>query len=74
MTAFKVELGEMTTPNQRVRVYPSHDSTVLIVGVTLAGEWVAEYRCLAVDFDERCVLAMERRVRAKERTHLAISR
>lgn len=54
--------------NPRVQVYPSADGVVLLVGVTLAGKWVAEYRCLAEDFDERCVLAMERRVRAKERT------
>lgn len=55
------------TPNPRVQVFPSADGTVLLIGVTLTGQWVAEYRCLAEDFDNRCVLAMERRVRAKER-------
>jgi hypothetical protein len=58
--------------NPRVQVFPSPNGTVLITGVTLAGAWVAEYRCLAADFDERCVAAMERRVVAKERATLAI--
>lgn len=56
-----------SAPNPRVQVFPSADGTVLLVGVTIAGKWVAEYRCLAEDFDERCVTAMERRVRSKER-------
>lgn len=55
------------TDNPRVRVYPSANGTVLLVGVTLAGAWVAEYRCLVEDLDERCIVAMERRVRVKER-------
>lgn len=59
-------------PNRRVRVFPSADGTILLVGVTLAGAWVAEYRCLAPDFDERCVLAMERRVRIKERQGIRV--
>lgn len=53
--------------NPRVQVHPSPDGIVLLIGVTLEGKWVAEYRCLAEDYDERCVAAMERRVRAKER-------
>jgi len=52
--------------NDRVHIYPSPNGTVLAIGVTLAGEWVAEYRCLAADFDERVVIAMERRVRQRE--------
>lgn len=50
----------------RVQVIHSPGGTVTIVGVTLAGSWVAEYRCLAEDFDARCVKAMERRVQLKE--------
>lgn len=56
------------SPSPRVRVYESVDGTVLLAGFTLqTNRWVAEYRCLAEDFDERCVLAMERRVKQKER-------
>jgi hypothetical protein len=54
------------TTNDRVHVYPSPNGTVLAIGVTLAGEWVAEYRCHAEDFDERIVIALERRVRQRE--------
>lgn len=53
--------------NPRVRIYPSPDGIILLVGVTLDGQWVAEYRCHATDFDDRCVAAMDRRVREKER-------
>lgn len=56
------------TANSRVQVFPSADGTVLIVGVTTDGAWVAEYRCLATDFDARCIQAMERRVMLKERS------
>lgn len=59
-------------PNPRVQVFPSADGTVLLIGVTLEGKWVAEYRCLHEDFDARCVTAMERRVRAKERSGLHV--
>jgi hypothetical protein len=62
-------LAAATVPaeNSRVRVFPSPDGTVLLVGTTISGAWVAEYRCLRDDFDSRCVTAMERRVLAKER-------
>lgn len=50
----------------RVQSFPSPNGTVLIVGTTCSGEWVAEFRCLAVDCDEQCMLDMERRVLAKE--------
>jgi hypothetical protein len=54
--------------NPRVQVFPSADGTVLLIGITAPErKWVAEYRCLAEDFDGRCVAAMERRVRQKER-------
>lgn len=56
-------------PNPRVQVYPTADGIVLLVGLTLDGKWVAEYRCLSEDFDERCIRAMERRVLLKERRH-----
>lgn len=56
-----------SSPSPRVQVFPSADGTILLVGVTLEGRWIAEYRCLAEDFDDRCVTAMERKVRAKER-------
>lgn len=56
-----------TTPNPRVQVHPSPNGVILLIGVTLSGSWVAEYRCLEEDFDVRCILAMERRVRLKER-------
>lgn len=54
-------------PNPRVQVFPSPNGITAIVGVTLAGEWVAEYRCLTSDFEERAIAAMERKVREKER-------
>lgn len=57
----------LTSP--RVQVYPTVDGVVLLIGLTIEGKWVAEYRCLAEDFDERCVRAMERRVIQKERRH-----
>lgn len=53
--------------NPRVQVYPSADGTVLLVGVTITGRWVAEYRCESEEFDESCVRAMEKRVLRKER-------
>lgn len=59
--------AEASPSTSRVRVFPSPDGTVLLVGTTLTGKWVAEYRCLADDFDSRCITAMERRVLAKER-------
>lgn len=55
------------TDNPRVQIQLSPLGTVTIVGVTLAGRWVAEYTCEVEDFDDRCVLAMERRVKLKER-------
>ena len=57
----------LTVQNDRVRIYPSANGTVLVVGVTADGEWVCEYRCLAVDFDEAIIEGIERRVHLNER-------
>lgn len=57
----------LTVQNDRVRIYPSANGTVLVVGVTVDGEWVCEYRCLAVDFEESIIDGIERRVRLSER-------
>lgn len=53
--------------NPRVQVYPSAPGTVLLIGKTLDGKWVADYRCPTEDFNERCIVAMERKVLEKER-------
>lgn len=51
---------------------PSSGGTTLIVGMTLEGQWVAEYRCYTADFDERSVRAMEREVLKKEAASLRL--
>lgn len=53
--------------NPRVQVISSSPGTIHIVGVTLSGDWVAEYKCLVEDFDDLCVTRMEQKVRSKER-------
>lgn len=58
----------------RVRVHPSPDGTVLIIGTTIDGRWVAEHRCRAERFGERHVRAMERAVLEEEGTALRILR
>ena len=55
--------------SDRVLVYPSPDGTVRLIGRTSDGRFVAEYVCLAEDFDERAVTRMERAVLRKEARH-----
>lgn len=57
--------------NPRVQVTASPNGTVRIVGVTMAGEWVAEHCCKAARFSERHVRAMEREVLAEESRQVA---
>lgn len=61
-------------PSGRVRVVPTPDGIVKVVGVTRDNVWVAEYTCRVEDFGEDVIRAMERRVLAKEHGTLRIVR
>lgn len=50
-----------------MQIVRSPGGTVLLIGSTLSGDWIAEYRCLEEDFRPHCVRAMEKNVIRKER-------
>jgi hypothetical protein len=52
--------------SDRVKLYPSPNGVVRIVGTTSTGAWVAEHTCYASDFCERHVDAMHCEVLRKE--------
>lgn len=51
---------------------PSGEGTVRIVGLSESGEWIAEFACREVDYDEAYIHRMEHHVATKTGVKIAI--
>lgn len=67
-----VSSGERVVRGGKVVYFPAPNGAVRIVGLGDTGEWIAEFACREIDFNETYVHRMEQHVASKAGVRIAI--